>query len=63
VIAGHFQHFLGDLKESFWGDLEQKTRLAWTQFLESEPERMRRLYTAHDRYERGPRRFGSYRNG
>lgn len=41
-ITEHFQHFLRDLKESFWGDLEQKTRLAWKQFLES--ERMRSLY-------------------
>lgn len=43
-IDEYFQHFLVDLKESFWGDLEQKTRLTWKQFLESESERMRNLY-------------------
>jgi hypothetical protein len=26
TITEHFQHFLVDLKESFWGDLEAKTR-------------------------------------
>jgi len=28
-ISEHFEHFLNDLKESFWGDLEAKTKLAW----------------------------------
>ena len=54
-ITEHFQHFLSDLKESFWGDLEQKTRLAWKQFLESESRRMRNLYMGWESYERGPR--------
>ena len=27
-ISEHFQHFLADLKESFWGDLEGRTQLA-----------------------------------
>ena len=62
-ITEHFQHFLSDMKESFWGDLEQKTRLAWKQFLESESERMRNLYMGCESYERGPRPAASYRNG
>ncbi len=62
-ISEHFQHFLTDLKESFWGDLEGRTRLAWKQFLEAESERMRDLYAVRDSYERGPRRQSQYRNG
>ena len=62
-IDEHFQHFLTDLKDSFWGDLEQKTRLAWKQFLEAESERMRHLYMGYESYERGPRLAAGYRNG
>lgn len=63
TITEHFQHFLVDLKEGFWGDLEAKTRLAWKHFLESESERMRNLYMGCESYERGTRPAGSYRNG
>lgn len=62
-IDEHFQHFLTDLKESFWGDLEAKTRLAWKQFLEADSERMRHLYMGYESYERGPRPASGYRNG
>jgi hypothetical protein len=31
-VSEQFEHFLKDLKESFWGDLYGKTRLAWKQF-------------------------------
>jgi len=62
-IDDHFQHFLDDLKDSFWGDLEQKTRRAWKQFLEAESERMRHLYMGYESYERGPRPATGYRNG
>ncbi len=31
-ITEHFQHFLVDLKESFWGDLYDQTKQAWKQF-------------------------------
>ena len=44
-ITEHFQHFLVDLKESFWGDLYDQTKQAWKQFLEAESERMRDLYS------------------
>jgi hypothetical protein len=43
-ISEHFQHFLADLKESFWGDLEGRTKLAWKHFLDGESERMRDQY-------------------
>jgi putative transposase len=62
-ISEHFQHFLADLKESFWGDLEQKTQWAWKRFLEEESEKLRDQYTVLDSYERGPRRPSQYRNG
>jgi putative transposase len=62
-ITEHFQHFLADLKESFWGDLEGRTQVAWKHFLEAESERMRDRYMVVDSYERGPRPSSDYRNG
>jgi len=62
-ISEHFQHFLADLKESFWGDLEGRTKLAWKQFFEAESERMRDRYAVLDSHERGQRRASRYRNG
>jgi putative transposase len=62
-ITEHFQHFLADLRESFWGDLEGRTQLAWKHFLEAESERMRNQFAVLDSYERGPRRASQYRNG
>ena len=62
-IDEHFQHLLNDLKDSFWGDLEAKTRLAWKQFFEADSERMRNLYMGVETYERGPRPVSDYRNG
>ncbi|MBV9503671.1 MAG: hypothetical protein JO323_01560 [Acidobacteriia bacterium] len=38
-ISEQFQHFLTDLKESFWGDLYGKTKLAWKQFFDGESMR------------------------
>ncbi len=32
-ITEHFQHFLAEMKESFWGDLYGQTRQAWQKFL------------------------------
>jgi len=62
-IDEHFQHFLSDLKESFWGDLESKTKLAWKHFLEAESERMRDRFAVFDSYQRGQRPASHYRNG
>jgi putative transposase len=62
-ISEHFQHFVSDLKESFWGDLEGRTQLAWKHFLEAESERMRDQFAVFDSYERGRRPISHYRNG
>ena len=62
-IDERFQHFLSDIKESFWGDLEGRTKLAWKHLFESESERLRDRYAVLDSYERGPRQVRQYRNG
>jgi hypothetical protein len=31
-ITEHFQHFLAELRESFWVDLYGQTKQAWQQF-------------------------------
>jgi hypothetical protein len=40
-ITEHFQHFLAEMKESFWGDLYGQTQLAWQRFIELQSERQR----------------------
>ncbi len=60
-ITEQFQHFVRDLKESFWGDLSGKTRLAWKQFLEGVSREERDRYLQVDEYERAGER--EYRNG
>ena len=40
-ITEQFQHFVRDLKETFWGDLYGKTRLMWERFWEEESRRDR----------------------
>jgi len=62
-ITEHFQHFQADLKDSFWGDLEARTKLSWKRFFASESERLRDAYAVRDSYERGSRRPDQYRNG
>jgi putative transposase len=58
-----FQHFLRELKESFWGDLYGQTKQAWQRFFELESERERDRFAGWNRYRRGPRPAGRYRNG
>jgi transposase-like protein len=62
-ITEQFQHFLAEMKESFWGDLYGQTRLAWQRFFELQSERQRDRFSGWARYERrwGKRRH--YRNG
>jgi hypothetical protein len=43
-ITEQFEHFLKDLKESFWGDLYGKTRLAWKKFWDAQSARERDSY-------------------
>jgi hypothetical protein len=38
-ITEHFQHFLAEMKESFWVDLCGQTRQAWRQFFDLQSER------------------------
>ena len=62
-ITEHFQHYLADLKESFWGDLYGKTRQAWKQFLYRESLRERDRYLGVGWYERAEEPEREYRNG
>jgi hypothetical protein len=62
-IEEHFQHFLNEVKESFWGDLYGQTRQAWKKFLELESERLRDRYAGWPQHGRGRRQPGGYRNG
>ena len=60
-ITEQFQHFVRDLKESFWGDLYGKTKLAWREFLEGVSREARDRYVCADEYARVGER--EYRNG
>jgi putative transposase len=62
-ISEQFQHFLAEMKESFWGDLCGRTQVAWKRYFETESERLRDLYSGWASYERrkGPQR--DYRKG
>jgi putative transposase len=62
-ITEHFQHFLADLKESFWGDVYGQTKLAWQRFLELESQRQRDRFSGWGRYERARSQRRDYRNG
>jgi hypothetical protein len=43
-ITEHYQHFLEEMKESFWGDVYGETKLAWKRLLEADSERQRDRY-------------------
>ena len=62
-ITEHFQHFLADLKDSFWGDLYGETKRAWKKFFEGESARERDRMAARESYERRRHRRQPYRNG
>jgi putative transposase len=62
-ITEQFQHFVREVKETFWGDLYGKTRLAWQRFWEEESRRERDRYVATESYERVPEKRRGYRNG
>src|SRR5437660_1610413 len=62
-ISEHFQHFLAEMKESFWGDLYGQTKLAWQRLFELQSERQRDRYSGWGRYERRRGRWRVYRNG
>jgi len=60
-ITEQFQHFVEEVKESFWGDLYGKTKLAGKQFLEGVSRAERDGYLRVEDYERAGER--EYRNG
>ncbi len=62
-ITEQFEHFVRDLKETFWGDLYGKTRLAWKEFLEEQSRKERDRSVGVEDYERAGERGRSYRNG
>jgi Transposase, Mutator family len=57
-----FQHFVSNLRESFWGDVNGTTRLAWQKFWEADSERQRDRFAVVEAYERNEQRR-DYRNG
>jgi len=60
-ITDQFQHFLKEVKESFWGDLYGKTKLLWKGFWEEQSRRERDRYLGAKDYERVGER--EHRNG
>ena len=62
-ITEHFQHFLADLKETFWGDLYGQTKRAWKEFLQAESIRERDRYAVREPYQRRNSGRQPYRNG
>jgi putative transposase len=61
-ITEHFQHFVKDLQESFWGDLQGQVQKSAQKFFELLSERQRDLYMVSPRYGRAEQRK-DYRNG
>ncbi len=61
-ITEQFQHFVTELKESFWGDVYGRTRLFWQKFLQDDSARERDQYLGLKDYERGEERRDN-RNG
>ena len=51
-ITEQYQHFLEEVKESFWGDLYGKTKLMWKGFWEELSRRERDRFLGAKDYER-----------
>jgi transposase-like protein len=62
-ITEHFQHFLAEMRDSFWGDLYGQTQQLWQKFFELQSERERDRFSGAGRYERRRGRRKVYRNG
>ncbi len=63
-VTEQFEHFLEDLRESFWGDLYGQTRQAWKRLWDQQSLRERDSYLqpgGHERVE--PAKRQDYRNG
>jgi putative transposase len=61
-ITEHFQHFVQDLKESVWGDLQGEVHKAAQRYFALLSERQRDFYMVSPRYGRAVERK-DYRNG
>ena len=61
-ISEQYQHFVEDVKESFWGDLYGRARQLVQQAIKQESMRMREVYLNCERYERSENRR-DHRNG
>ena len=62
LITEHFQHFVAELQDSFWGDLQGRVQQAAQNFFQQLSERQRDLYMVSRRYQRSQPRQ-DYRNG
>jgi transposase-like protein len=62
-ITEHYQYFLAEMKDTFWGDLYGHTKLAWKRALEAELEWERDRFAAREFYPRRSQRRQPYRNG
>jgi len=62
-VTEQFQHFVQQLKESFWGDVYDQGRQAVKELLEADSERQRQRYLMTDVYERTGVAGRDYRNG
>src|ERR1700687_5824749 len=62
-ITEHYQHFLEEMKESFWGDVYGHTKRLWKQLLEADSRRERDRYAVREVYPRRGSRRQPYRNG
>ena len=62
-ITEHYQHFLEEMKESFWGDVYGQTRQMWKERLEEDSRRQRDCYAVREVYQRRSSRREPYRNG
>ena len=61
-ISEQFQHFVSELKDSFWGDLQGQVQQSMRRLFELLSERQRDLYMVSPRHsQQKPRR--DYRNG
>jgi hypothetical protein len=58
-----YQHFLAEMKESFWGDVYGQTTVVWKQLLEADSRRQRDRYAVRELYQRRRSRRQPYRNG
>src|SRR5258708_39585258 len=61
--AEHFQHFMAEMKESFWGDVYGQTTVVWKQLLEADSRRQRDRYAVRELYQRRGSLRQPYRNG